>query len=335
MKQKIYNLLMVKHRGLLENCYKQVFFLDSEIPAIKTFDDYLSDFYLYLYEAKPKRIEDDVKGYYLQQVQDEKAMPGWLHTTFRRFLLEENKIMREMQESLAEYRQDLATSINSSPIDLTLMHVGFAIAWFNQHETSDDKYLFFRSAYKHFKGFYSWPDDDLDDKEVAMLLGIQPGTLRTRTSRLCTKVKNLVAKLSDADIASLNRQSLDIAKEIYETPDPDIETILEKLLGDAERELPQYEQFVELRKEKRKSKVPFEKVKETVFGSFVRKCVSKEMDDHVQYDKILHEECLCECSELREVDSPDINYEVQKVQISKPINRVVKIFQNLIDFDDI
>lgn len=326
---------MVKHRGLLENCYKQVFFSDSEIPAIKTFDDYLSDFYLYLYEAKPKRVEDDVHGYYLQQIQDENAMPGWLRTTFRRFLLEENKIMREMQESLAEYRQDLATSINSRPIDLTLMHVGFAIAWFNQHETSDDKYLFFRSAYKHFKGFYSWPDDDLDDKEVAMLLGIQPGTLRTRTSRLCAKVKDLVDKLSDADIASLNRQSLDIAKEIYETPNPDIEAILEKLLGDAERELPQYEQFVELRKEKRKSKVPFEKVKETVFGSLVRKCVTKEMDNHVQYNKIFHEECLCECSELCEVDSHSINYEVQKVQISKPTNRVVKIFQRFIDYNEI
>ncbi|MCQ2188503.1 MAG: hypothetical protein MJZ00_01110 [Paludibacteraceae bacterium] len=331
MKQKIYNLLMVAHRGLLENCYKQVFFSDSEIPAIKTFDDYLSDFYLYLYEAKPKRIEDDVQGYYLQQVQDGKAMPGWLRTTFRRFLLEENMIMREMQESLAEYRQELATSINSRPIDLTLMHVGFAIAWFNQHETSDDKYLFFRSAYKHFKGFYSWPDDDLDDKEVAMLLGIQPGALRTRTSRLCAKVKNLVDKLSDADIASLNRQSLDIVKEIYETPNPDIEAILERLLGDAERELPQYEQFVELRKEKRKSKTPFEKVKEAVFGSLVRECVSKEMDDHVQYNEILHEECQCECSELCEVDSP--NYEMQKAQISKPTNKVVKIFQNLIDYD--
>ncbi len=327
---------MVKHRGLLENCYKQVFFLDSEFPAIKTFDDYLSDFYLYLYEAKPKRIEDDVQGYYLQQVQDEKTMPGWLRTTFRRFLLEENMIMREMQEALADYRQELATSINSRPIDLTLMHVGFAIAWFNQHETSDDKYLFFRSAYKHFKGFYSWPDYDLDDKEVAMLLCIQPGTLRTRTSRLCAKVKDLVDKLSDADIASLNRQSLDIAKEIYETPNPDIEAVLERLLGDAEKELPQYEQFVELRKEKRKSKTPFEKVKEAVFGSLVRECVSKEVDNiQYEYDESAHEECLCECSELSEVDSPDINYEMQKAQISKPTNRVVLIFQRFIDYNEI
>lgn len=343
MKQKIYNLLMVKHRGLLENCYKQVFFSDSEIPAIKTFDDYLSDFYLYLYEAKPKRVEDDVHGYYLQQIQDENAMPGWLRTTFRRFLLEENKIMREMQESLAEYRQDLATSINSRPIDLTLMHVGFAIAWFNQHETSDDKYLFFRSAYKHFKGFYSWSDDDLDDKEVAMLLGIQPGTLRTRTSRLCAKVKDLVDKLSDADIASLNRQSLDIAKEIYETPNPDIEAILEKLLGDAERELPQYEQFVELRKEKRKSKVPFENVKEVLHSeicishsSFSGR-VSQKMNNiqfEIECKESVYEDCSDEIEEKIRCKEETKPIPKPKI-ISKPTNRVVKIFQRFIDYNEI
>ncbi|MBP5703967.1 MAG: hypothetical protein J6X12_04610, partial [Paludibacteraceae bacterium] len=192
MKQKIYNLLMVNYRGLLESCYRQVFFTDSTEPAVKTFDDYLSDFYLYLYEAKPKHVQGDVRGYYLQQIRDEKATPEWLRTTFRHFLLEENKILREMQETLAEYRQQLATSLNSKTIDYTLMHVGFAIAWFNQHETSEDKYLFFRSAYKHFKGFYSWPSNDLDDKDVAMILGIEQGTLRTRTSRLCMKVKKLV-----------------------------------------------------------------------------------------------------------------------------------------------
>ena len=54
MRQKIYNLLMVTHRGLLENTYQQVFFSDSGMTAVKTFDDYLTDFYLYLYEAKPK-----------------------------------------------------------------------------------------------------------------------------------------------------------------------------------------------------------------------------------------------------------------------------------------
>ena len=113
------------------------------------------------------------------------------------------------------------------------MHVGFAIAWFDQHESSEDRYLFFRSAYKHFMGFYSWPDDDLDDRDVANILGINPGTLRTRTSRLCAKVKRLVGELNDALIASLNRQSLDIAKEIYAEAEPDMEAILEELLGKA------------------------------------------------------------------------------------------------------
>ena len=279
MKQKIYNLLMVTHRGLLENTYQQVFFSDSGLSAVKTFDDYLTDFYLYLYEAKPKYVSDDIKGYYLQQIKDEKATPAWLRQTFRRFLLEENRILTEMRDALAEYRRQLASAGSGSQLDITLMHVGFAIAWFDQHESNEDRYLFFRSAYKHFMGFYSWPDDDLDDRDVANILGINPGALRTRTSRLCAKVKRLVGELNDALIASLNRQSLDIAKEIYAEAEPDMEAILEELLGKAERDLDQYDQIVELRKEKRNSLRTFEKLESACMAEMSLPCSCFEMDE--------------------------------------------------------
>ncbi len=279
MKQKIYNLLMVTHRGLLENTYQQVFFSDSGLLAVKTFDDYLTDFYLYLYEAKPKYVNNDIKGYYLQQIKDEKATPAWLRQTFKRFLLEENRILTEMRDALAEYRRQLASAGSSSQLDITLMHVGFAIAWFDQHESSEDRYLFFRSAYKHFMGFYSWPDDDLDDRDVANILGINPGALRTRTSRLCAKVKRLVGELNDALIASLNRQSLDIAKEIYAEAEPDMEAILEELLGKAERDLDQYDQIVELRKEKRNSLRTFEKLESACMAEMSLPCSCFEMDE--------------------------------------------------------
>ena len=279
MKQKIYNLLMVTHRGLLENTYQQVFFSDSGLSAVKTFDDYLTDFYLYLYEAKPKYVSDDIKGYYLQQIKDEKATPAWLRQTFRRFLLEENRILTEMRDALAEYRRQLASAGSGSQLDITLMHVGFAIAWFDQHESSEDRYLFFRSAYKHFMGFYSWPDEDLDDRDVANILGINPGALRTRTSRLCAKVKRLVGELNDALIASLNRQSLDIAKEIYAEAEPDMEAILEELLGKAERDLDQYDQIVELRKEKRNSLRTFEKLESACMAEMSLPCSCFEMDE--------------------------------------------------------
>ena len=279
MKQKIYNLLMVTHRGLLENTYQQVFFSDSGLSAVKTFDDYLTDFYLYLYEAKPKYVSDDIKGYYLQQIKDEKATPAWLRQTFRRFLLEENRILTEMRDALAESRRQLASAGSGSQLDITLMHVGFAIAWFDQHESSEDRYLFFRSAYKHFMGFYSWPDDDLDDRDVANILGINPGALRTRTSRLCAKVKRLVGELNDALIASLNRQSLDIAKEIYAEAEPDMEAILEELLGKAERDLDQYDQIVELRKEKRNSLRTFEKLESACMAEMSLPCSCFEMDE--------------------------------------------------------
>lgn len=286
MKQKIYNLLMVTHRGLLENTYQQVFFSDSGLLAVKTFDDYLTDFYLYLYETKPKYVSDDIKGYYLQQIKDEKATPAWLRQTFKRFLLEENRILTEMRDALAEYRRQLASAGSSSQLDITLMHVGFAIAWFDQHESSEDRYLFFRSAYKHFMGFYSWPDDDLDDRDVANILGINPGALRTRTSRLCAKVKRLVGELNDALIASLNRQSLDIAKEIYAEAEPDMEAILEELLGKAERNLDQYDQIVELRKEKRNSLRTFEKLESACMAEMSLPCSCFEMDERSRMPEI-------------------------------------------------
>lgn len=279
MKQKIYNLLMVTHRGLLENTYQQVFFSDSGLSAVKTFDDYLTDFYLYLYEAKPKYVIDDIKGYYLQQIKDEKATPAWLRQTFKRFLLEENRILTEMRDALAEYRRQLASAGSGRQLDITLMHVGFSIAWFDQHESSEDRYLFFRSAYKHFMGFYAWPDDDLDDRDVANILGINPGALRTRTSRLCAKVKRLVGELNDALIASLNRQSLDIAKEIYAEDEPDMEAILEGLLDKAERELDQYNQVVKLRKEKRNSIRTFEKLEATCMAEMSMPYSCFEMDE--------------------------------------------------------
>lgn len=279
MKQKIYNLLMVTHRGLLENTYQQVFFSDSGLSAVKTFDDYLTDFYLYLYEAKPKYVIDDIKGYYLQQIKDEKATPAWLRQTFKRFLLEENRILTEMRDALAEYRRQLASTRSGRQLDITLMHVGFSIAWFDQHESSEDRYLFFRSAYKHFMGFYAWPNDDLDDRDVANILGINPGALRTRTSRLCAKVKRLVGELNDALIASLNRQSLDIAKEIYAEDEPDMEAILERLLDKAERELDQYDQVVKLRKEKRNSIRTFEKLESTCMAEMSMPYSCFEMDE--------------------------------------------------------
>lgn len=281
MKQKIYNLLMVTHRGLLEKTYQQVFIGDSGLSAVKTFDDYLTDFYLYLYEAKPKYVNDDIKGYYLQQIKDDKATPAWLLQTFKRFLLEENRILTEMRDALAEYRRQLASAGSGRQQDITLMHVGFAIAWFDQHESSEDRYLFFRSAYKHFMGFYSWPDDDLDDRDVANILGINPGALLTRTSRLCAKVKRLVGELNYALIASLNRQSLDIAKEIYAEAEPDMEAILEELLGKAERDLDQYDQIVELRKEKRNSLRTFEKLESTCMAEMSMPCSSLDMYERI------------------------------------------------------
>lgn len=76
-------------------------------------------------------------------------------------------------------------------------------------------------------------------------------------------------ELNDALISALNKQSLDIAREIYAEPDPDMESILEELLGQSERELEQYDQILALRNEKRLSIRTFEK--------FESACIPDEM----------------------------------------------------------
>lgn len=318
MKQRLYKLLMVEHRALLDACYRQVFFTDGATAPIKTFDDCLSDFYLYLLEAKPKRVSPDVEGYYLQQVKDEKALPEWLRQTFRRFLLQEHKILSELQEALAEYRQQLAQQRPGESIDLTLMHVAFALAWFNQHESELDRYIFFRSAFKHFSGFYEWPDDELNDAEISQILQLTPGNLRTRTSRLTAKVRRLVHELNDAAIASLNRSSLDIAHSIYREPDPDIESILQDLLDKAERQLPQYAQIIAMRQDKRKS------------IALLERCFEDDMDASVGSVPIMPsmapsmaEDFSCVHAEVAPPIAPS-------AAPSRPQNRIVRMFKEFI-----
>ena len=125
-------------------------------------------------------------------------------------------------------------------------------------------------------------------------------------------------ELNDAYIATLNKRSPVIAKEIFETDNPDIESILETHLGEAEKESPQYENIVKLRKEKRISKDGiFGKLKEytSVFGSISNECA------HC----VIAEEKLCE----------KIDIESTPAITTKPSNRIVKIFMNLLEGNEL
>lgn len=251
MKQQLYRLLMVEHRDKLEACYRRVFGTNAPVRVVKTLDDCLSDFYLYLLTAKPKSVQEATEGYYLQQVKDPDALPGWLYSTFHHFLLDEHKVLVRMQEAIDEYRLAVASARSGESTEITLTHVAFAIAWFNQHESAVNRYLLFRSAYKHFSGFYVWPDHELSDAEVATLLGMSPGALRTRTSRQNEELKRLVTVVNNALISSLDNRSLMVARSICVDPDPDIADVLEQLMGQAESELPQYDEILALRASRR------------------------------------------------------------------------------------
>lgn len=325
MRQRIFVLLFT-YQEMLEGCYKQVFGPDTDLPAIKSFKDYFADFYLHLLKGKPKFVDEDVEGYYILQIKDEKAIAAWLRKTFKNFLLDEQKVLKEMQDALKEYKKLLLTHRSEQPLDITIMHVAFALAWFNQHESEVDRYLFYRGAYKHFNGFYYWPPRELKDDQVAEALGITEGALRTRTSRLCEKVRRLVHEMNDTMISTLDCSALKIAKGIYENEGNAIESILKELLNDAEHALPQYEKLCEMREENKKDRTMYSSVGE--IGQV------EGYDSSVPSLSVLHE------IEIKKSTARDFDYlsnlgdsDILCSAITEPVipyNRVVQKFKKLV-----
>jgi len=236
----LYYLLTISIRDELHQAFQKVFFTDGQFSnSFKTFEDYLSDFFIFLFLHHPKSQPDDTRFYHLTTIGDPLKLKSWMFRTFRNFLQDEQEILSKLQEALKQYQQQLVAAGSGEDLGLTMMHIAFALAQFNQNETELDRYIFFRKIYREYAGPNRWKEE-LEDREVADILGMQYNAYRTRSSRLATKVKNEIRNITDAKIATLDKSALDLAKRIYNVSETNLEDILKSLLDTAEKELLQY-----------------------------------------------------------------------------------------------
>ncbi len=246
----LYYLLIVTLREDLQHTFSQVFFVDGQFTnSYKTFEDYLSDFYMYLYLSHPQRVSNDVRFYYLLRIKDPSSVKFWMAKTFKHFLHDEQETLSKLQNALEQYKERLVAEGSGSNLGITIMHVAFAIAQFNQNETEIDRYIFFRKLYRE----YADPDVlefELTDREVADVLGLRDNTFRTRSSRLVKKVKYEIRNITNAKIATLDKDALDLARKIYDVQDNNIKEIVTDLFEAAEKELPQYQEIQDIKSSK-------------------------------------------------------------------------------------
>ncbi len=235
----LYYLLTVALRSDLQNAFNQVFFVDGRFAeSYKTFEDYLSDFYMYLYLGHPKYLTSSVRFFYISMIDDPCRVKSWMYSTFKHFLQDEYETLSKLQNALDQYKQQLVTMGSGRNLGITMMHIAFAIAQFNQNETELDRYIFFRMLYRRYADYEDWMLE-LTDREAAKVLGMNDNAYRTRASRLAQKVKNEIINITNAKISTLDKAALNLAKRIYDAQDFDIKEILKSLLEAAEKELPQ------------------------------------------------------------------------------------------------
>lgn len=244
--QALWYLLNVRLHDVLKIKYQELCPAESQEES-KTFEDYLSDFYLYLFEGMPCGKSDQVRYYYLTTVSDNTKLSSWVQRTFRYFLDHERRALSSLEKVLPEYVQEQKFQAKQeSRIDM--VRIAYSIAWLNQFETPVNRYIFFRGISHQVLEDYSRIADP-DDREVSKILGITYGNYRTKSSRLCEKVRSLIKSISREEIGKLDANSLSLVDELcgnkIHLPD-----IIAGLLDRSESQLPEYETILSRRSSK-------------------------------------------------------------------------------------
>ncbi len=247
----LWYLLSVRMLDKLQLCYNQ-YTPESEAETFKTFEDYLTDFYIYLYEGHPDYVTHPTEFHYLQTISDNTKIEPWIQRSFKLFLSNERRALAKLKEALPAYIQEQKYEhLNEPQIELT--RIAFSLAWYNQFESVEDRYIFFRSVKKKVVKVYD-RDDELNDEETAQALSMKYPTFRSRVSRCCKEVQRLMTEMTHEDIAKLDANSLLLVNRISNIDENTLETIIDGLVETAERQLPQYHDILEARLRKTEEK---------------------------------------------------------------------------------
>lgn len=244
--QALWYLLDVRLRGMLEIKYRELCPTDTAEES-RTFDDYLTDFFLYLYEGMPGGTSGASHFYYLTTVSDNTKLSSWMQRTFRYFLEHERRALSNLEKALPEYVQEQKFLAKpDSKIDMA--RIAYSIAWLNQYETPLNRYIFFRGISHQVLEDFSRTATP-DDRQIAEILGLSYGNYRTKSSRLCEKVRTLIRSISRKEIRLLDANSLALVDDICGNRLL-LTDIVSGLLDRAEAQLPEYESIMEMRMSK-------------------------------------------------------------------------------------
>ena len=239
----LWYILSVRFQENLQMCYLQ---LSKDVTNdIKTFDDYLTDFYLYLYEGHPDYVTGPTQFHYLKTITDNTRIDSWMQKCFRQFISNERRALEKLTKALPAYVVEQKYEHLKDP-QIELTRIAFSLAWFNQFEPVLNRYIFFRSMKKKVTKSFN-RREELSDEEIAQALGMNYATYRSASSRCCKEVQRLMTEMKKEDFAKLDANSLLLVDRICNIDERTLDSIVDSLMTGAERQLPQYGDLLEAR----------------------------------------------------------------------------------------
>lgn len=250
----LWYMLSVRFAEKLKQCYLQLS-QDVTYDASKTFDDYLHDFYIYLHKGHPDYVTEPTQFHYLQTIADNTKVDAWMQHTFRQFINNERRALKQLAEALPAYLlEQKYQHLNEPRIELT--RIAFSLAWFNQFESELNRYIFFRSMKKKVTKTFN-RREELSDEETARALGMNYATYRSQSSRCCKEVQRLMTEMKKEDFAKLDANSLLLVDRICNIDESTLDSIVDSLVTGAERQLPQYADLLEARLRKEEEHISY------------------------------------------------------------------------------
>ena len=250
----LWYMLSVRFQENLQMCYLQLS-KDVTFDAFKTFDDYLGDFFIYLYEGHPDYVTGPTQFHYLKTITDNTRIDSWMQKCFRQFISNERRALEKLTKALPAYVVEQKYQHLKDP-QIELTRIAFSLAWFNQFEPVLNRYIFFRSMKKKVTKSFN-RREELSDEETAQALGMNYATYRSLTSRCCKEVQRLMTDMKKEDFAKLDANSLLLVDRICNIDERTLDSIVDSLMTGAERQLPQYGDLLEARLRKEEEHISY------------------------------------------------------------------------------
>ena len=249
----LWYMLSVRFQENLQMCYLQ---LSKDVTNdIKMFDDYLTDFYLYLYEGHPDYVTGPTQFHYLKTITDNTRIDSWMQKCFRQFISNERRALEKLTKALPAYVVEQKYQHLKDP-QIELTRIAFSLAWFNQFEPVLNRYIFFRSMKKKVTKSFN-RREELSDEETAQALGMNYAAYRSKSSRCCKEVQRLMTEMKKEDFAKLDANSLLLVDRICNIDENTLDSIVDSLMTGAERQLPQYADLLEARLRKEEEHISY------------------------------------------------------------------------------